>query len=483
MIVMKFGGTSLEDETAIERAAQIVGERSCEQPVVVVSALAGVTDALAEMARLASAGRLQDALNIAHTLRRRHAKVLEALVGRDAEPATFAAVHSLFDALEETLHAVQVLGELTPRAADFVLSSGEILSSRIVAAALEARGIAAAWLDSCECIVTDANHSNAVPDCDLTAQRLHAQLSPLLLAGRIPVMGGFIGATVDGVPTTLGRGGSDLSASIIGAALNAKHIEIWTDVEGIMTTDPRMCRQAQPIDVISFDEAAELAYFGAKVLHPATLTPAIRKDIPVHVLNSRNPKAGGTCICADAPRSRTTFRAIAAKRGMMVVNVRSPRMLGSNGFLRGVFEALERHGSPADLVSTSEVSVSIALEPSRDLDLLLRDLRKLGEVEVEEHKAIVCLVGKDICGRVGIAASIFATIAAAGINVHMISQGASEINVGFVIEDRDVPEAVRQLHRVFFEAAASTHADARPLAPVARPHWCVDMISAQGEVA
>ena len=482
MIVMKFGGTSLEDETAIERATQIVSERSCEQSVVVVSALAGVTDALAEMSGLASAGRLRDALGIARTLRRRHLRVLEALVGRDAE-ATLAAVNSQFDSLEETLRAIQVLGELTPRTADFVLGAGELLSSRIVAAVFEAQGIAAAWLDSRKCIVTDASHTNALPDCDATAKRLAAQLSPLLLAGQVPVMGGFIAATIDGIPTTLGRGGSDLSASIIGAALNAERIEIWTDVEGIMTTDPRMCQQAMPIDVISFDEAAELAYFGAKVLHPATLTPAIRKNIPVHVLNSRNPKADGTCIRIDAPRSRTTFRAIAAKRGMTVVSVRSPRMLGANGFLRGIFETLERHGSPADLVSTSEVSVSIALQASRDLDLLLRELKKLGEVEVEEHKAIVCLVGKDICGRVGIAASIFATIAAAGINVHMISQGASEINVGFVIEDNDVPEAVRQLHRVFFEAASSTHVDVRPLASVARPHWCVDMISVQGEVA
>jgi aspartate kinase len=470
MIVMKFGGTSLEDETAIERAAQIVSERSCHQPIVVVSAFSGVTDALAEMSSSAASGRLQDALRVWRTLQHRHLRICEALTGRHSAPATLTAVHSLFDSLEETLHAVQVLGELTPRTADFVLSAGEILSSRIVAAGFEALGIAAAWLDSRECIVTDASHTNALPDCDATAKRLEAQLSPLLLAGRVPLMGGFIGATIDGAPTTLGRGGSDLSASIIGAALSAKRIEIWTDVEGIMTTDPRMCPQAKPIDMIGFDEAAELAYFGAKVLHPATLTPAIKKNIPVHVLNSRKPKADGTCICIDAPRSRTTFRAIAAKRGMTVVSVRSPRMLGTNGFLHGVFETLERRGSAPDLVSTSEVSVSIALQASPDLDLLLRELKKLGEVEVEEHKAIVCLVGKDICGRVGIAASVFATIAAAGINVHMISQGASEINVGFVIEDSDVPEAVRQLHRVFFEAAPSIHAEVPPLAQVARRH-------------
>jgi aspartate kinase len=482
MIVMKFGGTSVQDAKAIERAAHIVRERLCEQPIVVVSALAGVTDTLLEMSRLPASGRMPEALEILHTLRRRHLTVLKALVRRDAESETFSAVDSLFDSVQETIRAVQVLGELTPRTADLVLSTGELLSSRILAAALRAHGISAAWIDSRECIVTDDSHTTAVPITDQTAKRLHAQLPPLFQAGHIPVMGGFIGATVEGISTTLGRGGSDLSASIIGAALNAERVEIWTDVQGIMTTDPRMCEQAQPIDVISFDEATELAYFGAKVLHPATLIPAIKKNIPVFVLNSQNASGGGTCICADAPRSRTTFRAIAAKRGMIVVNVRSPRMLGANGFLRGVFELLERHGSAADLVSTSEVSVSIALQPSRDLHLLLHDLHNLGEVEAEDHKAIVCLVGKDIRGRVGIAARIFEIIAAAGINVHMISQGASEINVGFVIEDDDVPEAVRQLHRVFFEVESLTQSDLAPLAAVTRRHWCADMISTQPEV-
>ena len=479
MIVMKFGGTSLEDETAITRAAEIVSERSCQRPIVVVSAFAGVTDALVEMSSMAATGRLHNALGILRTLQRRHVRICEALAGGQSAAATVTAIHSLFASLEEMLHAVQVLNELTPRTADFVLGAGEILSSRIIAAAFEALGVNTAWLDSRELIVTDASHTNALPDCELTAKRLDAQLSPLLLAGRVPVMAGFIGATIDGVPTTLGRGGSDLSASIIGAALSAERIEIWTDVEGIMTTDPRMCQQARPIDVIGFDEAAELAYFGAKVLHPATLTAAIKKSIPVYVRNSRNPKAHGTCTCADSPRSRTTFRAIAAKRGITIVSVRSPRMLGANGFLRGVFETLERYGSSADLVSTSEVSISIALQASRNLDVLLRELEKLGEVEVEEHKAIVCLVGRDICGRVGIAASIFATVAAAGINVHMISQGASEINVGFVIEDSDVPEAVRQLHRIFFEAGSSTRAGIQPLTAVDR---CVDRISMQAEV-
>jgi len=280
---------------------------------------------------------------------------------------------------------------------------------------------------------------------------LQARLPTLLLNKKVPVMGGFIAGTAEGVATTLGRGGSDFSAAIIAAALNAKRIEIWTDVEGMMTTDPRLCDRARRIDVIGFDEASEMAYFGAKVLHPATLIPAVSKNIPVYVLNSRQPESRGTCIRARAPRSRTTFRAIAAKAGMKVINVRSPRQLGANGFLRAVFETLERHGCAADLVSTSEVSVSIALSRSQAVTDLLGDLKQFGQVEVEDGKAIICLVGKHIRGQVGIAASVFDTLAAANINVHMISQGASEINIGFVIEERDVPEAVRQLHKRFFE--------------------------------
>ena len=450
MIVMKFGGTSVEDEAAIERAAAIVFSRLEEKPVVVVSALAGVTDALLSMSRAAAAGQIREAMKQLRALRRRHVRLLDEVVG-DCADEVREEIQNLFAGVEEMLRGVAALGELTPRTTDHILCAGELLSSQIVTAALSARGLAAELVDSRECIVTDASHTNAIPHFDPTDDRLRQHLQPLLEAERVPVMAGFIAATVEGVATTLGRGGSDFSAAILGAALNARRIEIWTDVEGMMTTDPRLCPQARRIDVISFDEAAEMAYFGAKVLHPATLIPAIQKNIPVYVLNSRRPESGGTCIRARAPRSRTTFRAIAAKSGIKVVSVRSARRLGANGFLRAVFETFEHHACAADLVSTSEVSVSVALSGSASLGAMLAELKKLGEVEVEDRKAIICLVGKDIRGRVGVAASVFQTLAAAEINVHMISQGASEINIGFVIEERDVPEAVRQLHRRFFE--------------------------------
>ncbi|HUI83366.1 MAG TPA: lysine-sensitive aspartokinase 3 [Candidatus Binatia bacterium] len=482
MIVMKFGGTSVEDERAIERVSRIVLARLEERPVVVVSAMAGVTDSLLAMARAAASGRIQEALKLLRGVRRRHLGILDSLANGSAEPVRQELL-ALLESLEEMLRGVSALAELTPRTTDHILCTGELLSSRIVSAAFAVRGMNPALADARECIVTDGNHTNAVPLFDWTNERVRRRLQPLLLAGRVPVLGGFIAATIDGVPATLGRGGSDFSAAILGAALNARRIEIWTDVEGMMTTDPRLCPEAQRIDVIGFEEASELAYFGAKVLHPATLIPAVERNIPVYVLNSRNPASRGTCIRARAPRSRTTFRAIAAKSGIKVVNVKSPRKPGASGFLRAVFETFERHGCAADLVSTSEVSVSIALHSSGALETLLNDLKSLGSVDVEDGKAIICLVGKDIHGRAGIAASVFDTIAAANINVHMISQGASEINIGFVIEERDVPAAVRELHKRFFEVRRPARlAEVEPISRRARIPSCVGQASPQVEV-
>jgi aspartate kinase len=280
-------------------------------------------------------------------------------------------------------------------------------------------------------------------------------------------MGGFIGATRDGVTTTLGRGGSDFSAAIVGAALSAERVEIWTDVEGMLTTDPRLCPDAHRIRAISFDEAAELAYFGAKVLHPATLLPAVQHDIPVYVLNSRNVKSTGTCIRSEAPPSRTMFRAIAAKKGVNVINVKAPRMLLAYGFLKSLFAVLENHRCPVDLVSTSEVSVSLVVDPSRDIAGIVPELKQLGEVEVETNKAIVCLVGRDIKGRVGIAATVFNVLANTGVNVHMISQGASEINISVVVDEPDVPRAVKALHGELFTKPLSHRARKSKLPAVA----------------
>jgi aspartate kinase len=454
MIVMKFGGTSVEDGKAIERVAEIVGSRRGQKPVVVVSALARVTDSLVTMSQLAASGGLAEGLRLHRQMRQRHFAVLGSLLNGRGETEVRSRLQSLLDSLEDVLRGVAALGELSPRTSDNLLSFGELLSSQIVSAAFRARGMDAVLVDSRQLMVTDASYTRAVPQREETNRRLRQSLKSLLTTGRVPVMGGFIGATAEGIPTTLGRGGSDFSAALVGAGLGARKIEIWTDVEGMMTTDPRLCPDARLIHSIGFDEASELAHFGAKVLHPATLIPAVEKNIPVYILNSRNPESKGTCIRAHARPSKTILRSIAAKRGVKVVNVRLPRIVAAQGFLHALFETFDRHACPADLVSTSDVSVSVAVEASRELVGMVQDLKRLGNVEVEDNKAILCLVGEKLRGRIGVAARVFSVLASAGINVHMISQGASEINISFVIEERDVPEAVKQLHAYFFAERA-----------------------------
>ena len=452
MIVMKFGGTSVESAEAIERVAKIVASRSKRSPVVVVSAMAKVTDQLVAMGQQAAYGNCEAALESLEALRQRHHQTAGELLGKKRAATLAPKIESRFTGLENFLRGLAAVRELTPRGSDFLLSFGELLSSLIVADAFIVRGLKAAWVDSRECLVTDATHTRAVPQMSETRERCAKKIAPLISRKQIPLMGGFIAATAQGIPTTLGRGGSDYSAAILGAALDADSIEIWTDVEGMMTTDPRLCPAAKTIKKISFNEAAELAYFGAKVLHPATLLPAIHQNIPVYVLNSRNLKSTGTEITAQAPPSRDTFRAITAKTGISIVNVVASRGIMVHGFLRSVFEALDRHSTSVDIVAISEVSMSFTMETKRLPKALLAELEEIADVTPEDKQAIICLVGEDIHGKPGIAASVFNTVAESGVNIRMISQGASEINISFVVRESDVPKAVRHLHEHFFPA-------------------------------
>ncbi|MFY9573190.1 MAG: aspartate kinase, partial [Blastocatellia bacterium] len=275
--------------------------------------------------------------------------------------------------------------------------------------------------------------------------------SPLVSSHRVPVAQGFIGSTGDGVTTTIGRGGSDYSAALIGAALNAQSIEIWTDVDGLMTADPRVVENALRIRVISFAEASELSYFGAKVLHPSTVLPAVERGIPVHIYNTLNPTCEGTLIVATPRRSRNLIKSIAFKRGVTIVNVTSTRMLMAYGFLRAIFEVFDRHQTSVDVVTTSEVSVSMTLDDTDRLESIKRDLSGIGEATVEREKAIVCIVGDNLKFTPGVAARLFKAIE--GTNVNMISQGASEINLTFVIDESETERVVRLLHDDFFAEA------------------------------
>lgn len=448
MIVMKFGGTSVEDAKAISRVAAIVKDRTAQQPVVVVSAMAKVTDGLLAMAKAAGAGDRKTALKLCRALQERHYNTAGELLGT----ALFTQFHSElgaeFEELDELLRGISAVGELTPRTNDNVASFGERLSSKLVAAAFSAHGLKSVHVDSRDCIVTDNTYTHAAPLFDETYEQLHSNVKPLLTDGRVPVMGGFIGATKAGVTTTIGRGGSDFSAAIIGAGIGAERIEIWTDVDGMMTTDPNLCPQAHRIKVISFDEAAELAYFGAKVLHPATVLPAVQKNIPVYILNSRNPSCEGTRITTRAPHCTNPFKAIAAKKRITIVDVAAPRMLLAHGFLKAIFDAFDHHRIPIDVVSTSEVSVSLTVDSNESIPALAADLAKLADVKYEGRKAIICLVGENLRETPGLAARVFAQLT--DVKVRMISQGASEINLTFVVEEEDVPEVVRRLHKTFF---------------------------------
>ncbi len=448
MLVMKFGGTSMEDAKAIDRAAAIVKTRLAQKPVVVVSAMAKVTDQLLATARAAGTGDREQALQLARALRERHYNVAGELLGTGVFTQFHSELESDFDALDELLRGIAAVGELTPRTTDMVAANGELLSSKIAAAAFSARGVNTKLVDARECIVTDDTHTRAIPQFEETHERLRAYVKSAVDAGRVPVMGGFIGATRSGTTTTIGRGGSDFSAAIIGAGLDAERIEIWTDVDGMMTTDPNLCPHARRIKVISFDEAAELAYFGAKVLHPATLLPAIQKNIPVYILNSRNPKCEGTGITARAPRCRNLFKAIAVKKRITIIDVAATRMLMAHGYLKSIFEAFDRHRVAVDVVSTSEVSVSLTVDSTAAIPALAADLARLADVKYDGRKAIVCLVGDALREAPGVAARVFGVIPE--VKIRMISQGASEINLTFVIEEDAVADVIQRLHTAFF---------------------------------
>src|SRR4051794_5305105 len=447
-IVMKFGGTSVGDAKAILRVCEIARGRLPLHPVVVVSAMARVTDQLLQMARAAGSGDRKTALTLARELRERHYNTAGELLGTALFTQFHGDLGTEFEDLEELLRGISAVGELTPRTTDHVASFGEVLSSKLVAAALSAHGIEATLVDSRDCIVTDGNFTRAAPLFEETNARLAELVQPLIKLGRIPVMGGFIGANRNGITTTIGRGGSDFSAAIAGAGLGAEKIEIWTDVDGMMATDPNLCPDARRIKVISFDEAAELAYFGAKVLHPATVLPAIQKNIPVYILNSRNPTCEGTRITARAPHCKNFFKAIAAKRRITIIDIAAPRMLLAHGFLKAIFDAFDRHRIPIDVVSTSEVSVSLTVDSNESIPALAEDLSRLADVKYEGRKAIVCLVGENLREVPGIAAHVFGQLT--DVKIRMISQGASEINLTFVVDEEQVPGIVQRLHKTFF---------------------------------
>ena len=452
MIVAKFGGTSVGDAEAIARTAAIVKGRLDRQPVVVVSALAGTTNRLIEIAEHAAAGQLIVALSILEELRARHDEAIATLLAGDASETDVAAETGvLFSELAHLAEALSVLGHLTPRSHDAVAAMGERLSAPIVVAAMVRAGVPAVFVDARKVIATNDEFTKAAPRADEIALNCRAVLAPLVREGKVPVLGGYIGANLSGVTTTLGRGGSDYSASLIGAAMDAEAIEIWTDVDGMLTADPRVVPDAQLIAHVRFDEAAELASFGAKVLHPSTITPAVRRGIPVYVFNSHRPAGTGTRITFDAPR--LAVRAIAGKSRIVVVKVGSPRMLATPGALRAIFEIFERNRTSVDVVATSEVSVSVTLDDDQHLEALVAQLSALGDVTVERHRGIVAVVGAGLGESTVTMAR--ALQALGDLRLHMVSLSATGINLTLIVDGDAVNEAIQRLHAAFFAKAAA----------------------------
>lgn len=447
-IVMKFGGTSVEDTAAQERLRGIVGDRRASRPVVVVSALRGVTDALLTAANVAADGDDEAAMARLRPQLERHLHIAADLLDGEDRAAIERFVGEAIDEIANLLRIVRSHPGTRLPLQDEIVSFGERLSSTLTAAVLDAGGVPARVVDARRCVRTTEEHTAAEPIPRLTRSATRAELLPIIEAGVVPVLGGFIGSAENGATTTLGRGGSDYSGAIIGAALDASEIQIWTDVTGFLTADPRVVPDARPLSRLSYAEAAELAFFGAKVLHPKTIQPAVESGIPVRVCNSRMPDLEGTRINGESVTSAGGVKAIAHKPGVSLVQVTSTRMLGAYGFLRALFEVFDRHRTGVDIVSTSEVSVSLSVEGTRRLPAVIADLEKLGATRVSHGNAIVCVVGEGIGDMPGVAARVFGTIA--DINVVLISQGASSINLTFVVAERDADEVVRRLHATFF---------------------------------
>ena len=447
MIVMKFGGSSLESAVAIRRVADIVRSRLPKRPVVVVSAMGKTTNALLAMAAEAAQGKRAEAVAQLRAIEDFHRREAVQLVSESHRKELETVLGDHFRDLGEIVEGLCAVSELTPRSLDAVASYGERLSSRIVALAFESQGIPSVHLDSRNVIVTDARYTHASP---LIAETYPRTASTIAANGanRVTVMGGFIAANQEGITTTLGRGGSDFSAALVGAAIDAEEIEIWTDVDGVLTCDPTLVSDTHPVKTISFDEAAELAYFGAKVLHPATVLPAKEKNIPVWILNSRRPEAPGTKIVAEAVSCTNVLKSVACKNGITVVNIRSTRMLGAHGFLRRIFEAFDRYETPVDMVSTSEVSVSLTVDDNSRLPEICAELEPFTEVSIEKDRAILCAVGDKIRETPGVAARVLGALKC--INVLMVSQGASRLNLGVVIASQDLAKAAAAVHREFF---------------------------------
>jgi aspartate kinase len=445
---MKFGGTSVKDSEAFARVAEIVGSQQAVSPVVVTSAMSKVTDALLNAFETAKKGDSEAAYALLKPHFQRHRDVSNLLTGEEQQKSFEKELHLAESDLSDLLSRVERRSLPLQMLKDAIVSYGEQLSSRLLAEVCKAKNLNARQMDSRRLIVTDDEYGAAAPIWEETEELIKLELIPLIETGEIPILGGFIAGSRSGETTTLGRGGSDYSAALVGAALRAREIQIWTDVTGVLTCDPRVCRDARTIGILSYEEAAELSYFGAKVLHPKTIQPAVDFSIPVRVCNTFEPQIIGTMVLPESGEAPNKIKSIAHKTGITILRITSARMLGSYGFMSALFQIFERYRTVIDVISTSEVSVALTLDNTTSLDKIVGELKRLGEVEVKGENAVVCVVGEGLRDASGLAAKIFSTIE--NINISLVSHGASSVNMTFVVKEEAVGEVIKRLHNEFF---------------------------------
>ena len=449
MIIMKFGGTSVANFEAITRTIFIIGGKLDQKPVVVVSALSKVTDLLYRISDAAASRNVTETKELLSQLRQRHVDLAAELLAQSMmKDEAIAKVNALCDSLDSIAMAVCSLGELSDRNKAIIISNGEYLSSTIIAYAMNSKGIRTKWVDARGMMVTNNSYLKAEPDMSAIVEKVPGVVADAYEGMDAIITQGFVGVTRDGEPTVLGRGGSDYSASLIGMAVDAERIEIWTDVDGVRTADPRSVKNTKYLEKISFEEAAEMAHFGAKVLHPLTIEPAVKKNIPIYVLNSMNPSGKGTAILRNE-LIEDGVKSVSFKENIKVINIFSTRMINTSGFLRRVFEIFSESKVSVDLISTSEANISVTVDASQKIDPVVAELSEFADVIVDDDKSQVSVIGKNIVRLNGMLKKTFTPLKKC--NVYMISQGASFVNISFVVDREELAEVVQDLHDHLFD--------------------------------
>lgn len=450
MIVMKFGGTSVANFEAITRTIFIVGGKLDQKPVVVVSALSKVTDLLYRIADAAASKNKVQTEELLGQIRSRHLNLVRELLEQSPALCEQAEtrVNEICDSLADLVSAVCALGELSDRNKAVIISNGEILSSTIICFAMNAKGIRTNFIDARKMMITSESYLKGEPISEEICARVPGIISEAYKGMDAVITQGFIGSNLQGEQTVLGRGGSDYSASLIGMAIDAERIEIWTDVDGVRTADPRRVQNTKELEKISFEEAAEMAHFGAKVLHPLTIEPAVKKNIPIYVLNSMNPSNKGTAILRNE-LIEDGVKSVSFKENIRVINIFSTRMINTSGFLRRVFEIFSESKVSVDLISTSEANISVTVDGTEKIDKVVAQLSEFADVIVDDDKSQVSVIGKNIVRLNGMLKKTFAPLKKC--NVYMISQGASFVNISFVVDREELTEIVQDLHHHLFE--------------------------------